>query len=384
MVTSSITERITIGDALRRHGMNLPALSDKASVRDHLSAPRILMHSVERIRINGEGSGKLNSDIVERVRLRSKPVSLSHVTSHVRERVRLRGRAAGRVRIHSAIVERLRMSASDSKDSSVTPQGSDSADKIGVRIRTSSHVRLHSNIVERLRMASADDRSSGTAASDKVKLTAKTTHQTRLNTALVSRVGVRSSMASPLLAHMDVVERIRIGARHSVQARVPVHVREKIFITPVIAAEGRGLAFTADMRSFALSRYEDFPAQTMAGGLIGGHKGLWAKSDVDVEARIETGELDFASGRRKTVPWLYVHGKEHAGFKLHVTADTVPGKRVTTAYKPLQRNTDDYRPARVQVGKGYYSSYYKVTFECEAAFEVSHIEAVLAMSRRRV
>lgn len=143
-------------------------------------------------------------------------------------------------------------------------------------------------------------------------------------------------------------------------------------------------AWSANVGTWAMSRYTGFPFESIAGKFAAGNAGVFSVGDGEVEAHIETGDIDFGSPSKKALAALYVVGTNTTPLDVSITAD-VRGQRMSADYQQMARDAADDRLIRSPIGKGFSSNYYRVRVGSGDPFVIHRAEAVVsAESRRRI
>jgi hypothetical protein len=162
-----------------------------------------------------------------------------------------------------------------------------------------------------------------------------------------------------------------------------VVVRERGFISDAVSLISQGEVWTANVKTWAMSRYENFPLESFNDSYALGEDGIFAPSGQYADGSFTTGVTRLGASVKKTVSNLYFYGDRANAMEVDVTAD-VRGLRQTYSYTQMNRSADDSRMVRCDLGKGFHSTNYQFTVRGSGAFTVEHIEPVIQAGSRRI
>jgi hypothetical protein len=162
-----------------------------------------------------------------------------------------------------------------------------------------------------------------------------------------------------------------------------VVVRERGFISDAVTLISLGEVWTANVKTWAMSRYENFPLRDFNDTYALGEDGIFAPSGLYANGHFTTGVTRLGASMKKTVSNLYFYGERETELEVEVTAD-VRGQRQTYSYTQMARSADDSRMVRCDLGKGFSSTNYQFTVSGSGAFTVEHIEPVIQAGSRRI
>jgi hypothetical protein len=160
-------------------------------------------------------------------------------------------------------------------------------------------------------------------------------------------------------------------------------VRERGFISDAVTLINQGEVWTANVKTWAMSRYENLPLESFNDSYALGEDGIFAPSGMYADGRFTTGITRLGDSIKKTVSNLYFYGERETPLEVEVTAD-VRGLRQTYSYTQMARSADDSRMVRCDLGKGFSSTNYQFTVSGSGAFTVEHIEPVIQAGSRRI
>lgn len=146
--------------------------------------------------------------------------------------------------------------------------------------------------------------------------------------------------------------------------------------------------WTADMRSWGMSRYVNFPLTEFANWQFGfGPDGVYTPMGELELSYIETPdrllvEDDKQIQVRKRLNYVYTYSAHDEPLQVRVTAD-YNGERVATVYTQDARSSDRTRAVRCSAGRGYASNYIRLRVG-GPAFDLSHCEVEVISTQRRI
>jgi len=207
---------------------------------------------------------------------------------------------------------------------------------------------------------------------------------------LTTSVGDLGDTAVIVSSYVDVVRCIAVESDAAIlgDAAYPIIyartvVGERGFISDAVTLISSGEAWTANVKTWAMSRYETFPLESFNDSYALGADGIFEPSGAFADGRFTTGVTTLGSSIKKTVSNLYFYGERETEMDVEVTAD-VKGLRQTFAYTQMARDGSDSRMVRCDLGRGFYSTNYQFTVSGSGAFAVEHIEPVIQSGSRRI
>lgn len=159
--------------------------------------------------------------------------------------------------------------------------------------------------------------------------------------------------------------------------------RERAFISADAVPFRTDTAWTANIQTWAMSRYDGFPFESLTERYAAGADGLFIPGADDFTASFTTGDCDFNTPQKKTLASLYAVGTHDEPLAVDVTAD-VRGVRTTASYTQMARDAASDRTVRSPVGRGFSSNFFRFTFASDAPFTVHSAEALVTPSTRRI
>ena len=148
--------------------------------------------------------------------------------------------------------------------------------------------------------------------------------------------------------------------------------------------------WTADMRTWSMSRYVDFPLTDFVDTRFGaGHDGLYTSSTADLMAFVETGKLrtDDQEGRKlhhkKQPRYVYIYGVYTQPLHVMISAD-LNGELAQYEYQTDRADVESERASRCEIGRGFASNYLKLRIGGRSRFMISAVEIESVPSTRRV
>lgn len=159
--------------------------------------------------------------------------------------------------------------------------------------------------------------------------------------------------------------------------------RERAFLSADPVQPRSDTAWTANIQTWAMSRYDHFPYESLTASYAAGADGLHVPGTETVEAGFTTGDCDFGLPTKKALHALYAVGTHDEPLTITVSAD-VRGQRVSAEYMQMAREADDDRTVRSPVGRGFNSNFYRMAFSSTGNFTVHSGEALVAPSARRI
>lgn len=308
------------------------------------------------------------------------------------------GRATGFSRIASSLRENLQVSDRISGSRRITADLSDSA-TLSDRI---DHGPLRFDLRE---VATLNDRASSTVrriVTVRETFRARGLLETRVRGDLRDSAVV-SERSHPRTRHRGVLRDIaRASDRIDMVAAIQGVLRSKTRLTdrayprtihrPIIRErafvsdrlEGlSGEAWTANTLQFGMSRYNDYPFESIAGGFAAGPGGVFVRAEAPAPWSFRTGKSDFGSSMKKRLGYVYGLGSHDEPLTVTVGGD-VRGQWVETEYLQMARDASDDRAVRCKIGKGYLSNLFSVSFSGETGFVMHRAEALLHDGSRRI
>ncbi len=166
-----------------------------------------------------------------------------------------------------------------------------------------------------------------------------------------------------------------LHAESSASARVTaVHIlRESLVVSGLVHADGTEFgAYSAPTETFAMSRWETMALESVVeiGGQLfaGGPTGLYRMDagaddpDADIDASVRHGLSDFGVPNLKRASYAYLGWRGDGGMRL--TMGCVPQSSEESYSYEIERSAaDSHVPARIRLGRGARSRYWRMTLE---------------------
>lgn len=232
------------------------------------------------------------------------------------------------------------------------------------------------------------------------------------NYVIVPKAFIAEQFQAASTASAGVNESVTVGEIFSVSdtatpvAHIRVTNREQFFASTVASARGSFVlddveqvttfdvtdVWTADTRSWGMSRYVDTPVTEFVNNQFGvGPEGVFAASDAAVTAYFETGDISLLTVgrdgrpdlRKKRLHYVYGYARQSTALQVRVSAD-VQGVRSTETYTQEDRSSDFTRGVRCQVGRGFASNYLRLRVGGAAVFDMAGLEAEVSATNRRI
>jgi hypothetical protein len=192
-----------------------------------------------------------------------------------------------------------------------------------------------------------------------------------------------------LLAREHLHEVFRANDHISARSTWRPLLREVFYADDRALPPPTGRAYTANILTFGMSTYLNYPFLTKAGNYAAGAN-LWrldATTDYNTEiaAWVTTGKLDLGMARSKRPSAIYAAGSSLEPLTVTVTGD-VNGQLAEFTYTLDLRDQTDYRNNRAFLGKGFRSRYlqFKLGTVKYLGFRLLNAEVDVAVSPRRV
>ena len=148
--------------------------------------------------------------------------------------------------------------------------------------------------------------------------------------------------------------------------------------------------WTADMRTWSMSRYVDFPLTDFIDTRFGaGHDGLYTSNTADLMAFVETGKLrtddneDRKLHQKKQPRYVYIYGVYTQPLHVMISAD-LNGELAQYEYQTDRADVESERASRCEVGRGFASNYVKLRIGGRSRFTISAVEIESVPSTRRI
>lgn len=226
-----------------------------------------------------------------------------------------------------------------------------------------------------------------TASPYKVRDTAVLNDSATLRTRTVQDVRDTAALNDSyddVVSGVETVREVAVLNDHATNiSTTRVVVRERGFISDAVTLISMGEVWTANVKNWAMSRYENFPLESFNDNYALGEDGIFAPSGLYADGHFTTGITRLGASIKKTVSNLYFYGERETPLEVEVTAD-VRGLRQTYSYTQMARSADDSRMVRCDLGKGFSSTNYQFTVSGSGAFTVEHIEPVIQAGSRRI
>lgn len=361
-----------------RSTLVLAPLRETAVLRDGIRHTGVLTALRETATVVDRADGHLDNVLRESAELTSRVSGIRRITTTIREVARLRSRVDGTrrevsdLRETATIGDRLHVPAApfDLRETARL------FDRATIHVTRKEVTRDAARIRDRLdQRIVADLRDSAVVRENG---TIRVRHRPVLRE--TARLSVRADITGAL--RDTVRDRAHIRDRlHTRTVHRPV-TRERAFISDRLE-EAHSHAWTANTQTFGMSRYDDFPFESMAGGFAAGPGGMYVRTDASVGWTFKTGKLDFGTPVKKKLGYVYGLGTHDEPLGLTVGGD-VRGRWVETEYVQMAREADDDRAVRCTVGRGYYSNLFDLRFSGDAEFVMHRAEGLLHDGQRRI
>lgn len=209
---------------------------------------------------------------------------------------------------------------------------------------------------------------------------------------LLSRDRARVTAQSQIIVHPTLVVRDRLlvrgrgfiyrGLDDGVQAQDVLAVGDDLPLTDTDV-------WTADIRSWGMSRYVHFPVTDMVGTQYGvSSNGVYTTSGMSGISFVKTGVLmlsrwDQKMYPRKRINHVYTYANASAPLEVVVSAD-YRGDRLTQRYiQDYYRGGGATRASRCTVGKGFASNYLQLAIG-GFPFDLDQVEVEISPTGRRI
>lgn len=165
----------------------------------------------------------------------------------------------------------------------------------------------------------------------------------------------------------------------------PVLLSDEAFVADqvVLDDEDGGYIWTANLTTWAMSRYVGTPFTSMVDDLATTNDELLRKDGGFGNADVLTGNLDVGAGELVRLRTLYMYGDHAAPLTVDATAD-VDGARTTTSYTQMARDAGDSRAVRCTLGRGYRSQRYQFRARSTGEATMRMWVAPIDSARRRI
>lgn len=361
-----------------RSSLILATLRDDARVADIIRHTRIGSTLSESAALSNRIDGRLDNVLRETVAVTDRITGRSRIFSTLRETAQLSDRISGARRVTADLLDSA--SLSDRIDHGPLRFDLRETATLGARAISSTTRVVTVREVFRAR-GRIESRTHGDLR-DSVRAIDRAHPRARYRSVLrdIATVTGRVDMVAQLQGVLRSKARLR-DRTHPRTIHRPT-VRERAFISDWLEETG-GVAWTANIRQFGMSRYDNYRFESVAGGFAAGPDGVFVRADVPVQWAFRTGKSDFGNTMKKRLGYVYGLGTHDAPLTLTVGGD-VRGQWVETEHSQMARDATDDRVVRCKVGKGYFSNLFSVQFSGDAEFSMHKAEALLHDGSRRI
>jgi len=141
--------------------------------------------------------------------------------------------------------------------------------------------------------------------------------------------------------------------------------------------------WTASVYSWGMSRHSGTGITQRGTRFAVSPDGLYELGTGYSIAEVDTGFMGLGTKALKHVSSIYLQGSRDGDMTVTVTADR-NGARAVHSYTPIDRAHGDSRSVRVDIGRGYRSTYYKLHIQTTARFELFGGGLLVAPTQRRI
>jgi hypothetical protein len=141
--------------------------------------------------------------------------------------------------------------------------------------------------------------------------------------------------------------------------------------------------WTTNISSWGMSRHSGTGITQRGTRFAVSPAGLYELGEGYASAAVDTGYLNFGSKALKHVSTVYLEGERAGDLVLTVTADR-NGTRASNSYIPIARDHIDSRSVRIDIGRGYRSTYYKLHIQTVGQAELFGGRLLVANTQRRI
>ena len=147
-------------------------------------------------------------------------------------------------------------------------------------------------------------------------------------------------------------------------------------------------AWTADLRSWGMSRYVRLPVTEMAGTRFGlAPDGVYTTDSAAEFSYIETGRTDLSLPdepikQLKRLNYVYTYSVHERPLRVRVTAD-YRGRQAQRVYQQDSHNSEATRAVRCAIGRGFATNYLQLRVG-GPAFDLAQLEVEITPTGRRI
>lgn len=182
---------------------------------------------------------------------------------------------------------------------------------------------------------------------------------------------------------VDAVDAAQLGSQTFLASTLRAHHVDVLFVFDDVLEVPDGVAWTANLGNWAMSRYTGFTFNSVVDGFAASEDGVYVPGAGSVAAKFDSGRARMSPGTKARLEYVYTDVETSAPMDVIVTGDTSAGK-VTHSYAQVARDLTNTKAAKAKVGKGFNSSYYSVAHSSASPFVVQKAELLFADSARRI
>ncbi|RLB67184.1 MAG: hypothetical protein DRH08_04315 [Deltaproteobacteria bacterium] len=191
---------------------------------------------------------------------------------------------------------------------------------------------------------------------------------------------------------VDVLESAVIVGYTSNRLAARLVAHEEAFLSDNIVGTGGvlgdsgylvGTVWTASIHSWGMSRHSGDGITQRGTRFAVSPAGLFEIGVSYSDALLDTGHLDLKTKALKHVPTVYLQGSHDGDMIVTVSADR-NGARAVHSYTPVARPHGSSRSIRVDIGRGFRSTYYKLQIATTGRTELFGGGVLVARTERRI
>lgn len=361
-----------------RSSLVLATLRETAVMHDVIRHTGVLTTVRETATVVDRADGQLDNVLRESAVLAGRASGVRRITTTVRELARVRDRLVGTRREVSDLREMATVVDCLHNPAMLFDlvESAGLLDRVTIHVTRKGVTRDTARIRDRLEYRILGDARESAVTSGSSTIHVRHRPVLRETARLSGRADITGALRDTVRDRAHIRDRLHTRTVHR-----PV-TRERAFISDRLE-EAHSHAWTANTQTFGMSRYEDFPFESMAGGFAAGLGGMYVRTDAPVGWTFKTGKLDFGTPVKKRLGYVYGLGTHDEPLGLTVGGD-VRGRWVETEYIQMEREADDDRAVRCTVGRGYYSNLFDLRFSGDAEFVMHRAEGLLHDGQRRI
>ena len=375
----------------------LPLAQDQLGVSG-TAYPGLVVVVRDTVGVDSDAMYRSFTTVTDRAGVRSEAVPVAHITRRVLDRAGITSRSAG--------LEATMLGAEDTLGASgrvaATGQRYVVRDTAGVTTAVGA-VSTSTVAVRDMLGVSGRYRVRGMAVA---RATAGITSRVHTPTPHQHVVRVRAGITARTMTGLGAKARGRgvvgVTSRVTPVGDIRVVVHDRAFIhgraiprpqwkpgTDVLDATS---AWTADMRSWGMSRYTGLPVDDFIGAQFGvGPGGVYTADKLADVSWVETGMTTLSVAtegqprpvmERKRINYVYTYSAHDKPLKIRVTAD-FQGARMSMDYTQESRSSDTTRAVRCAVGRGFATNYVQLRVG-GPPFDLAQCEVEITPTRRRI